>query len=193
MFALSLVGLLWAGPPAGGWQVLTEGDVTVSCSRAGSEPWCRATGLIAAPADVVYGLLDDIGGHARIFERIAVSEEYAPGRAHQVVELPFPLESRDYLVQLTRAREGADRVITFGSITAPEVPAQGLRLGRFAGEFRVHPRPDGTTEFSYLWEAELGPDVPDWALPVAWEAQGTEIVRGLRVAAEARQAGQPPR
>ena len=188
-----LLGFALAGPPSAGWHVLTEGDVVVSCTQSGAEPWCRASGLIAAPSDVVYTLLDDIGGHSKIFDRIAVSVEYAPGRAHQVVRLPFPLDSRDYVVRLTRTREGADRVITFDSISAPELPVQGLRLDHFAGEFRVHPRPDGTTEFSYLWQAELGPDVPSWALPVAWEAQGTEIVQGLRAAAESRQAGHPPR
>lgn len=188
MFALWITGAALAGPPATGWETLTDGDIVVACSRAAAEPWCRARGPINAPPDRVYALLDDIGGHANLYERIALSVEFAPGYAHQVVKLPFPLDSRDYVVHLTRTFDHGDRVIRFASVPRPEVPVVGLRLSAFEGEFRVHTTAEGRTEFSYLWQADLGPDIPEWALPLAWEAQGTEIVRGLRVAAEA-QAG----
>ncbi len=184
LFALGSLGLGLAGPPSTGWEPVSEGDVAVSCTRAGAAPWCRATGTVNARADRVYGILDDIGGHARIYERIAVSVEFAPGYAHQVVTLPFPLENRDYVVHLTRVVEGSDHVITFTSVSRPDIPVNGMRLPDFAGEFRVHPTADGRTEFSYLWQADLGPDIPSWALPLAWRAQGEEIVTGLRAAAE---------
>ena len=184
MYLLMVAALALAGPPTEGWETLLDDDVLIRCSQAGPQPWCRASGDIHASADQVYALLDDIDGHTRIFERIAVSVEYAPGYAHQVVRLPFPLESRDYLVHLTRVMDGADHVIRFDSISSAQVPAQGVRLDHFAGEFRVHPLGPDRVRFSYLWEAELGADVPSFALPVAWQAQGSELVRGLRAAAE---------
>ena len=153
LFALFIVGLGLAGPPSTGWEPVSDGEVAVSCTRAGAAPWCRATGTV-----------------------------------NQVVTLPFPLENRDYVVHLTRVVEGSDHVITFTSVARPDIPVNGLRLPDFAGEFRVHPTAGGRTEFSYLWQADLGPDIPSWALPLAWRAQGEEIVTGLRAAAEGQAA-----
>ncbi len=182
--SLLLFPLALAGPPATGWETLTDGAVTVSCTRAGAVPWCRASGHIDAPPDRVYAILDDIDGHARLFSRIAVSSELEPGLAHQVVSLPYPLPARDYVVHLDRIRDGQDRVITFSSVSRPDIPVTGLRLTAFAGEFRVGPDAGGGSRFSYLWQADLGPDIPAFALPIAWRSQGTEIVSGLREAAE---------
>lgn len=184
ILVVALLGIAFAGPPATGWETLAKGATTVSCSRAGAEPWCRASGRIAAPPDRVYALLNNFSGHAALFSRIASSSEIAPGVAHQVIRLPFPLSPRDYVVALVRKTEGADRVITFSAINRPDIPCAGQRMDHFAGAFRVHPVDGNTTEFSYLWEGELGPDIPDWALPIAWVAQGRELVEGLRAAAE---------
>lgn len=184
MISLVLLPLALAGPPTAGWEVLVDGEIRVSCSRAGGAPWCRASGLIDAPLDRVFALLDDIDGHAALFSRIHSSRELSPGLAHQVVALPFPLPARDYVVTLERRREGADRVIAFQSADRPEIPVTGLRLTGFAGEFRVSPTPEGDTLFTYLWQADLGPDIPAFALPIAWATQGREIVGGLRAAAE---------
>lgn len=183
MWVLAILNAL-AGPPSSGWETLSSGETSISCTRAGPEPWCRATGTIAAPVDRVWALLDDIGGHARMYSRIELSVEFEPGYAHQVIALPYPLEDRDYLVRLTRSTRGETRVITFTSVSRPDVPAQGLRLDHFAGEFELRPLPDGRTSLTYTWQGELGPDVPDWALPLAWRAQGSELVDGLREAAE---------
>lgn len=189
MIFLALVLPALAGSPSSswpttGWQTLSDGDVAVSCTRAGAAPWCRATGLIDAPPERVYALLDDIDGHARLFSRISVSRELRPGLAHQVVALPFPLAARDYVVRLERVVDGNDRVITFSSEEHTEIPVTGLRLTAFEGEFRVGPGEGGGSRFTYVWQADLGPDVPAFALPIAWRAQGSEIVEGLRAAAE---------
>ncbi len=182
--ALLAISVALATAPSSGWEVLTEGEVTVSCSRAASVPWCRATGIIEAPPERVYALLDDIGGHARLFSRISSSVELRPGLAHQVVSLPFPLPARDYVVHLERVSDGADRVITFKSAAHPEIPVTGLRLTAFEGEFRVGPAEGGASRFTYVWQADLGPDIPAFALPIAWQSQGKEIVGGLKAAVE---------
>lgn len=184
MITLVLLPIALGGPPAAGWEVLADGQTRVACTRAGAAPWCRATGRIAAPPERVYALLDDIDGHARLYARIAESRELRPGLAHQVVSLPYPPSARDYVVNLRRLQDGADRVIAFESAPHPEIPITGLRLTAFEGEFRVGPGPAGDTVFSYLWQADLGPDIPSFALPIAWVTQGREIVGGLREAAE---------
>lgn len=183
LYAAASLAVSPAAAPSTGWKTLADDDTQVACTRDGPEPWCKASGHIAAPPDRVYALLKNIGGHPAIFDRVTVSVEISPGLAHQVVSLPFPLSPRDYLVQMSHDIDGVDRLIRFSSVDDPAVPVTGIRLAHAAGEFRVHPTADGTTDFSYLWQADLGPDIPGFALSLAWESQGREMVEGLRKAA----------
>lgn len=180
--------MVWLGvwlaalpPPGAAWQRVQSGDTVIDCATVDGVPWCRATAWLDATPERAAALLLDLPGHPRVFPRVASSDELRPGLAHQVLRLPPPLAPRDVVVALSHTVEGQDHVIRFDSVDRPDIPSPGVRLTRYAGEFRLHPE-QGGVRLTYTWEAELGVEVPAFALSTAWRLEGNEIVDGLRAA-----------
>jgi len=72
------------------------------------------------------------------------------------------------------------------SVKDSEIPIHKdyVRLIHAAGEWRLHPLDESSTEVTYTWNGELLGDFPDWALNRAWKTQGDEVLNWLKEAVQ---------
>ncbi|MFT5681941.1 MAG: putative membrane protein [Myxococcota bacterium] len=173
MSALFLIGAASAGVP-------------VDCAWSEGVPWCTASVTIDAPAAQVEGILSDFSGLPSIFPRIESSSQLDENIIHVVLEMPFPLAPRDYVAKFTREEAAGETRLHWIAVEHPAAPLSEahVRLLSTAGTWTIRPDSETTTEVIYRWNAELGGDVPSWALPRAWQMQGDEVLGRLKVAAE---------
>lgn len=170
---------------AASWSVLAEGDPSagearVSCTEEGGKPWCKSEAVLPASPDAVEAVLTDFSRYTEVFLRVTSCRVLEPQVVHVTLDMPAPLSDRDYIARFERSVDGADRVFRWKAVEHPLAPpGEAVRLVRSAGEWRLSPAAGGKTRLTYTWEAELGGDIPEWALPRAWTVQGTEVVEWL--------------
>ena len=101
--------------------------------------------------------------------------------------MPFPLAPRDYIAKFTRTPTAAGFTLSWEATEHPDAPMTDacVRLLHTAGTWTVEPLSESQSTVHYRWNAELGGDVPGWALPRAWQMQGDEVLGRLKTAAEA--------
>lgn len=175
-----------ASAPIAGWENLQDGAVQIDCALGGEEPWCRATARLDAPPEVLVEILRDFDAYPEIFPRIRSCRELEPGLAHMVLDMPTPFSDRDYVAQFVQTREGDVEIFTWRPGVHPEAPVgEAVRLERSAGEWRLVPDGDGSY-VSYTWQAEIGGDIPTWALPRVRIIQGEEVLGWLETEALSR-------
>jgi len=164
----------------GEWEVLADGDIRVACAPAGEFTWCRAQAQLEAPLERIEAVLLDVGSYPDVFKRITQATEVAPNTVHIVLDMPFPIASRDYVARFTRAVEGQERVFAWVADDQVDVPVgKAVRLVHAGGEWRLAEASAEVTEVSYTWNGDLGGDFPTWALPRAWRVQGLEVLEWL--------------
>ena len=171
--AFFLIGAASAGEP-------------VDCAWSEGMPWCTATVTIDAPTAKVEGILSNFSGLPDIFPRIDSSSVLAENTIYVVLEMPFPLVPRDYIAKFTREEVGDEVRLHWVAVEHPDAPPpeSRVRLLNTAGTWTLRAETESSTEVIYRWNAELGGDVPSWALPRAWQLQGDEVLGRLKSAAE---------
>ena len=129
---------------------------------------------------------EDKENYYQIFDRIEYSKLLTPEIVHIKLDMPFPFYGRDYIVRYTQLQEERDFVYRFNAVKDSGIPVHEdyVRLIHAAGEWRLHPIDESSTEVTYIWNGELLGDFPDWALTRAWKTQGDEVLNWLKEAAE---------
>lgn len=180
---LALLPMALALPPAGAsWTPLKASeDLRIECTEYDAQPWCRAHTTLDAPLADVEAVLRDFSRYTEVFQRVTACDPVGEDLVRIRLDMPAPLSDRDYVARFTRSQEGEVVVFRWSPATHPDVPPiEGVvRLPRSAGEWRLAPAGGQRTAITYTWQAELGGDVPEWALPRAWGIQGEEVLRWL--------------
>ena len=168
------------------WQVLAREPTWVGCTEARGFTWCRSQGLVDGSMEELESLLNTFEDYPQIFDRVTHTTRLAPNTVHVVLDMPFPLASRDYVAQFERAQVGG--VVRYGwsAVTHSATPRStgAVRLVNAAGEWRLTPYARDQTTVTYTWNGELRGDFPEWAHTRAWEVQGLEVIRWLQEAVE---------
>ena len=180
-----LVGAALAAAPAGlgGWQVVASGPVWVGCTRYGGDPWCQARATIDAGVGEIDAVLRDFAGYPRVFPRVGAVRVLAADTVYFSLAMPFPLADREYVARFARRVEGETVRFDWESVESAVPRTDAVRLAEFAGTWTLRPEGGGTA-VTYTWQADLGGDVPAWALPRAWATQGNEVLSKLAAAVE---------
>ena len=99
-----------------------------------------------------------------------------------VLDMPFPISHRDYVVYYKQFNNNKHKIYQFFSTSHKIFPIDpnNIRLPRATGEWRLIPIDDHTTELIYIWNGELLGDFPDFALTRAWREQGDEVLNWLK-------------
>jgi len=182
---LAFVASALAIPPdLGSWQVLRDGDLWIGHTRARGLPWAQASTVLPGSTQALVALLSDFERYPSFMDRIQETRIYEPDVVHILLDMPFPLASRDYVVRYTRQDQGTTVVFDFKAVEHPAaLPVEGsIRLPRAEGQWRLEPVDAGHTRVTYTWNGELLGDFPDWALTKAWATQGDEVLGWLRKA-----------
>jgi ribosome-associated toxin RatA of RatAB toxin-antitoxin module len=178
---LLIAGVAAVPPDLGSWQVLADGEIKVAHTTARGLPWARAQAELPGSKDTVVALLRDFRGYPDFMERIFETRVYEADVVHLILDMPFPLAHRDYVVKYTESKQGEVVIFDFVAVDHPAATAVdgSVRLPRAEGQWRIEPLGPAKTRVTYIWNGELLGDFPDWALTKAWVTQGQEVLGWL--------------
>jgi len=180
--ALFFVGAAAAIPAdLGNWQTLADGKIQVAHTTARGLPWAKAQAELPGSMPALVGLLRDFRGYPSFMDRIFETRVYEADVVHLILDMPFPLAHRDYVVKYTESKEGNVVVFDFVAVSHPDATAVegSVRLPRAEGQWRLEPVSASKTRVTYIWNGELLGDFPEWALTKAWVTQGQEVLGWL--------------
>ena len=168
-------------PSISSWTVLESEPPTVKCAADGT-PWCESTFQIECGLTTVEGLLSDFSRYPVTFPRVLSANVLEPDVVHIRVDMPFPLYARDYIAHFRRQKLDNGVRFWWTSVTHTEAPEREdtVRLPNAAGSWTVEQQQVGQSMVHYFWNAEIGLDIPSWALPRARRTQGQEVMYWLQ-------------
>jgi hypothetical protein len=166
------------------WEILQDDQIWIGWIKYNESQWCRAKTTLYAPAKDVSAIIEDKANYPTIFKRVESATIITDEIVHIVLDMPFPFYGRDYIVSYTQFLENGDTVYRFDSVkdSGISIHKDYVRLIHAAGEWRLHPLDESSTEVTYTWNGELSGDFPNWALTRAWDTQGNEVLNWLREA-----------
>lgn len=163
------------------WVILKSDDTWVGWTELDGFPICKAKKIIPYNIKTVAHAIEDKQNYPLIFDRITQVNLYEEDIIHIYLDMPFPISSRDYIVQYYYSEINGIISYKFFSVEHPnsvDYP-NAIRLPNAGGEWILKPLNDKTTEVAYVWNGELLGDFPDWALTRAWVTQGSEVLDWL--------------
>jgi len=163
------------------WNVLQDKKIWIGWAEEGDIPWCKAQTTFPFSMDKIAEILEDKANYPNVFKRIETTTMLEPDIVHIMLDMPFPIASRDYIVKYTTHLTGNDLLYQFRAVNHEKAsPTKSyIRLVNAAGEWRLSPVNNNETKVTYTWNGELLGDFPDWALPRAWKTQGNEVLNWL--------------
>ena len=168
------------------WNVLQDKKIWIGWAEEGDIPWCKAQTTFPFAMDKIAKILEDKANYPNVFKRIKATTILEPEIVHIMLDMPFPITSRDYIVKYTTHFVDNDLCYQFRAVNHEKAPQTKsyIRLINAAGEWRLSPLKNNGTQVTYTWNGELLGDFPDWALPRAWKTQGKEVLTWLLEALE---------
>jgi len=162
------------------WSELASSPVRVECTEVGGEPWCRSFGVIAAPMEQVSQALQNMRYNAGAFEAVVKIDVISDDVLHIVLDYPAPLDDRDYVARYTFSQQGEAHLFSWVPDAASQVPvADGVvRLPKFAGEWKLTPKGEGTA-VRYTWHGEINGSFPAFGYTQARKKAGHEALKDL--------------
>jgi hypothetical protein len=162
-------------------------DVMVQIARSpGPIPWIRGTGDLDASSSSVESVLVDFAGYRPLMSPAVLKADVLEtgeqtARLHMVWHYPFPLRNRDAIVRYRseRASDGTFHLKWYDD-ARPGDPAEGVRIGRVAGETVVSSLGTDRCRVIYTYYADLGGSFPRSAEEKAWRAEPVGYFRALR-------------
>ena len=163
------------------WKVLQDKEIWIGWAEEGGIPWCKAQTTFPFAMDKIAEILEDKTNYPNVFKRIETTTILEPEIVHIMLDMPFPISSRDYIVKYTTHFDGNDLLYQFRAVNHENAPLSNsyIRLVNAAGEWRLSPLKNNQTQVTYTWNGELLGDFPDWALSRAWKTQGNEVLNWL--------------
>ena len=163
------------------WNVLQDKKIWIGWAEEGDVPWCKAQTTFPFSMDNIAEILEDKANYPNVFKRIETTTILEPEIVHIMLDMPFPIASRDYIVKYTTHLTGNDLLYQFRAVNHEKaiLMKSYIRLVNAAGEWRLSPVNNNETKVTYTWNGELLGDFPDWALPRAWKTQGNEVLNWL--------------
>jgi len=163
------------------WNVLQDKKIWIGWAEEGDIPWCKAQTTFPFIMDKIAEILENKTNYPNVFKRIEATTILEPEIVHIMLDMPFPITSRDYIVKYTTHLTGNDLLYQFRAVNHEKAsPTKSyIRLVNAAGEWRLSPVNNNETKVTYTWNGELLGDFPDWALPRAWKTQGNEVLNWL--------------
>ncbi len=166
------------------WTVLQESDVWVGWTKKDNVQWCKAEKILPFNMKKIADIIENKVNYPNVFKRIEETIVLSKDIVHIILDMPFPFDNRDYIVQYVSEKSPIEYNYTFTSYNEMEIPERNnyVRLINAGGRWTLIPMNDGNTKVSYLWNGELRGDFPDWGLERAWKVQGTEVLNWLNEA-----------
>jgi hypothetical protein len=163
------------------WETLQTDDIKVSWKMVQGFPISRAETIFYHPIQNVALLVQDLDHYPDIFDRVTSTNRLEENIVQIVLDMPFPFDGRDYIVQYTIETQNNNWIFSYSSIEHPNgiLETNHVRLPNAAGIWILTKLNESQTKIVYAWNGELLGNFPNFGLTRAWVVQGTEVLNWL--------------
>lgn len=175
---LGLSHFSYAQKDQGAWHLKkSENGINVYTRNSEESAYkeLRSTVTIKTSLNSIVALLNDFESYpewvyrcskSKTLKRISETENFH----YQTVEAPWPVDSRDFVVQLHLSQDPATKVVSIKSTCKPDyiprVPGH-VRITEFKALWTLTPLKDGSVEIVYELLVNPGGYVPAWLVNLA--------------------------
>ena len=164
------------------WEIIQKADVNLKWTNKNGFPVVRATAQMPFPIDSISKIIEDVKNYPNVFRRIREIQILDKNIIHIMLDMPFLLSDRDYVIQYSKNKSKATWKFSFNAIYHESAPVKEkyVRLINAFGKWELSPTNENETLLVYTWNGELLGDFPEFALKRAWKTQGNEIIHWIK-------------
>ena len=177
LFSLDLHGI----ETMTGWENLQSGAISISWCTYDNFPISKAETVLDHSIDRISKAIQDLDHYPDIFDRVTKTNRLETDVVQIVLDMPFPFDGRDYIVEYNIENLDDRWVFVFTAVDHPKgiLYPDHVRLPNAAGIWILTALEPNKTKVIYAWNGELLGNFPDFGLTRAWVAQGTEVLNWL--------------
>jgi hypothetical protein len=177
LFSLDLHGI----ETITGWGNLQSGAVSISWCAYDNFPISKAETVLDHSIDRISKAIQDLDHYPDIFDRVTKTNRLETDVVQIVLDMPFPFDGRDYIVEYNIENLDDRWVFVFTAVDHPKgiLYPDHVRLPNAAGIWILTALEPNKTKVIYAWNGELLGNFPDFGLTRAWVTQGTEVLNWL--------------
>ena len=168
------------------WNIIQKNEIEIRWTTYDGYPICQTTSVLPFSIESVSSIIEDVSNYPKVFKRIHKTNILEKDIIHVMLDMPFLLSDRDYVIKYKKYKTPDNWEFTFSPakhINAP-LNKKYVRLVNAAGKWKLISKGDNQTSVSYTWNGELLGDFPNFALERAWKTQGNEIIHWINDALE---------
>ena len=168
------------------WNIIQKDETAIRWTTYGGYPICQATSVLPFSIESISSIIEDVRNYPKVFKRIHKTNILEKDIIHVMLDMPFLLSDRDYVIKYKKNKTQDNWEFTFRAVKHTNAPLDKdyVRLVNAAGKWKLISKDDNQTLVSYTWNGELLGEFPNFALERAWKTQGNEIIHWINDALE---------
>ena len=168
------------------WNIIQKNEIQIRWTTYDGYPICQATSVLPFSIESISSIIEDVSNYPKVFKRIHKTNILEKDIIHVMLDMPFLLSDRDYVIKYKKYKTPDNWEFTFSPVKHINAPLDKkyVRLVNATGKWKLISKDDNQTSVSYTWNGELLGDFPNFALERAWKTQGNEIIHWINDALE---------
>ena len=166
------------------WNLLKDNSIKIESCIYKGYPISKAETILEHDIKDVASIIKDLDNYPKIFERVTNTHRLGENIVHIILDMPFPFDGRDYIVEYEIIEKVDSWVFSFSAQKNKRNPKIDghIRLPNAAGVWILNKTSENSTKVTYAWNGELLGSFPDFGLERAWIQQGSEVLGWLNQA-----------
>ena len=163
------------------WNLLQDNSVKIESRIYKGFPISKAETILEHNIEQIANIIKDLDNYPNIFKRVTNTRHIGENIVHIILDMPFPFDGRDYIVEYEIIKKIDSWVFTFSAReNERNLKIDGhVRLPNAAGVWILDKTSENSTKVTYAWNGELLGNFPDFGLERAWITQGSEVLGWL--------------
>tara|TARA_Y100000741_G_C18154327_1_gene518520 strand:- start:223 stop:786 length:564 start_codon:yes stop_codon:yes gene_type:complete len=168
------------------WNIIQKDETEIRWTTYDGYPICQATSVLPFSIESISSIIEDVRNYPKVFKRIHKTNILEKDIIHVMLDMPFLLSNRDYVIKYKKYKTPNNWEFTFSPVKHINAPLDKkyVRLVNATGKWKLISKDDNQTLVNYTWNGELLGDFPNFALERAWKTQGNEIIHWINDALE---------
>ena len=166
------------------WNLLKDNSIKIESCIYKGYPISKAETILEHDIKDVASIIKDLDNYPKIFGRVTNTHRLGENIVHIILDMPFPFDGRDYIVEYEIIEKVDSWVFSFSAQKNKRNPKIDghIRLPNAAGVWILNKTSENSTKVTYAWNGELLGSFPDFGLERAWIQQGSEVLEWLNQA-----------
>mgnify|MGYP001181227904 FL=1 len=163
------------------WNIIQKNKIEIKWTTYNGYPICQTSSVLPFSIESISSIIEDVKNYPRVFRRIHKTNILEKNIIHVMLDMPFLLADRDYVIKYEKSKLQNEWEFTFKAVQHKNAPLDKdyVRLINAAGKWKLISIDDNQTSVNYIWNGELLGDFPNFALERAWKTQGNEIIHWI--------------